>query len=90
MKTRLISLVSKPLDENKVNFIVVKTLGLKHGPKAEPHTGCCIFRFAVFFGGNSNFSWAIILVGVKSILISMLSTTFDEYNFNFIGVKYIG
>ena len=27
MKTRLISLVSKPADENKVNFIGVKTLG---------------------------------------------------------------
>ena len=49
MKTKLISLVSKPMDENKVNFIGVKTLGLKHGPKAEPHTGCCIFHFAVFF-----------------------------------------
>ena len=52
MKTRLISLVSNTVDENKVNFIGVKTVGLKHGPKAEPHTVlhfplCGIFAMVV-------------------------------------------
>ena len=67
MKTRLISFVSKSVDENKVNFIGVKTHGcskskvkiivwsnildiiILKAPEAEPHIGCCIFRFCGIF-----------------------------------------